>query len=248
MSLKDPVSMSRIKTPCRTTNCRHTECFDAEDFLQLQEQAPTWTCPICSKPAQWEHLVVDRFVQHILENTKRDTEQVTIEPNGTWHLLKSEDDDQPESERRPPDNNDSDDDDDLVVIDPETMTSSRPRYSTDTLFGTPVASSISFNIPHRQNSQSQPAYSQSPTVSQHQPPSQSKKRPREEVIDLTLSDDDEPPVSRIKRPSLSSQVSTDLNRPNAFSGQYRFNLPAPVQRTDSPGHYYEFDQLRTAFQ
>ena len=42
MSLKDPISTSRIEIPCRSTVCTHNQCFDAGPFLQLQEQAPTW--------------------------------------------------------------------------------------------------------------------------------------------------------------------------------------------------------------
>jgi E3 SUMO-protein ligase PIAS1 len=60
MGLKDPVSTMRISIPCRSTVCSHLQCFDAECFLQLQEQAPTWTCPICSKTVSYESLAVDQ--------------------------------------------------------------------------------------------------------------------------------------------------------------------------------------------
>jgi E3 SUMO-protein ligase PIAS1 len=60
MSLKDPVSYMRITLPCRSTVCSHNQCFDAASFLQLQEQAPTWTCPICQKTVAFEGLAVDQ--------------------------------------------------------------------------------------------------------------------------------------------------------------------------------------------
>jgi E3 SUMO-protein ligase PIAS1 len=60
MSLKDPVSYMRISVPCRSDICSHHQCFDAASFLQLQEQAPTWTCPICNKVVSFEGLVVDQ--------------------------------------------------------------------------------------------------------------------------------------------------------------------------------------------
>src|ERR1700712_3250838 len=60
MSLKDPVSYTRIAVPCRSTICTHNQCFDASSFLQLQEQAPTWTCPICNKVVAFEGLAVDQ--------------------------------------------------------------------------------------------------------------------------------------------------------------------------------------------
>lgn len=60
MKLKDPVSTLRISIPCRSTVCSHSQCFDAESFLQLQEQAPTWVCPICNKTVSFEALAVDQ--------------------------------------------------------------------------------------------------------------------------------------------------------------------------------------------
>ena len=60
MSLKDPVSAMRISVPCRSNVCTHNQCFDAASFLQLQEQAPTWTCPICNKVVDFAGLAVDQ--------------------------------------------------------------------------------------------------------------------------------------------------------------------------------------------
>lgn len=62
MSLKCPLSTLRIEVPCRSSVCSHNQCFDASSFLQLQEQAPTWTCPVCNKAAAYEHLQVDQSV------------------------------------------------------------------------------------------------------------------------------------------------------------------------------------------
>jgi E3 SUMO-protein ligase PIAS1 len=59
MSLKDAASQVRIQLPCRGMNCTHFKCFDATTYLQMQEQAPLWTCPICDKPAPFGSLAVD---------------------------------------------------------------------------------------------------------------------------------------------------------------------------------------------
>jgi E3 SUMO-protein ligase PIAS1 len=59
MSLKCPLSTLRIDTPCRSIGCAHNQCFDAASYLQLQEQAPTWTCPVCNKYSPFEHLAID---------------------------------------------------------------------------------------------------------------------------------------------------------------------------------------------
>lgn len=84
MSLKCPLSTRRIEVPCRSVLCTHNQCFDASSFLQLQEQAPTWTCPVCVKATSYESLNVDQYVDDILHSTPLDVEQVIIEPDGQW--------------------------------------------------------------------------------------------------------------------------------------------------------------------
>lgn len=111
MSLKDPISTLRIKTPCRSTLCTHNQCFDAESFLQLQEQAPTWTCPICSKTISYEGLAVDQYVEDILSKA-RSADQVTIQASGEWSLDK-----EPSPPRRSGYGaHDDDSDEDLVEV------------------------------------------------------------------------------------------------------------------------------------
>ena len=61
LSLKCPVSALRIVLPCRSTSCKHNQCFDAKSYFQLQEICPTWLCPICSNPAPLESLAVDEY-------------------------------------------------------------------------------------------------------------------------------------------------------------------------------------------
>ncbi|KAL4914287.1 PINIT domain-containing protein [Aspergillus aurantiobrunneus] len=90
MSLKCPLSTRRIEVPCRSVLCTHNQCFDASSFLQLQEQAPTWTCPVCAKATSYESLNVDQYVDDILHSTPLDVEQVIIEPDGQWSNPKGE--------------------------------------------------------------------------------------------------------------------------------------------------------------
>lgn len=75
----------------------------------LQEQAPQWSCPVCNQPAPFHNLTIDLYVDNILKSTSSSTDQVTIEPNGSWHEQK-----QGETPKRPysnptPDDDDSDD-------------------------------------------------------------------------------------------------------------------------------------------
>jgi E3 SUMO-protein ligase PIAS1 len=63
MKLKDPVSFMRIQIPCRGSSCEHVGCFDLQTYLQMQEQAPQWECPLCSKKAPFNDLAVDEYVE-----------------------------------------------------------------------------------------------------------------------------------------------------------------------------------------
>lgn len=166
MSLKDPISTLRITTPVRSTVCTHNQCFDAESFLQLQEQAPTWTCPICNKTISYEGLAVDQYVEEILSKV-RNADQVTIQPNGQWSLNK---------ELSPPRRNgysaQDDSDDELVEI-----TDYRDRITAIKSEAAPTP--VSLTTP--------PAPSRETSTA----PRSGNKR-ASEVVDLTLSDDDEP--------------------------------------------------------
>lgn len=62
VALKDPLTLARIKTPVRSVQCTHVACFDAEMWFTLNEQTPTWTCPICSKVLKPGDLILDGWV------------------------------------------------------------------------------------------------------------------------------------------------------------------------------------------
>lgn len=91
LSLKCPLTYMRLSLPVRATTCKHIQCFDATSYLQLQEQGPQWLCPVCSNSAPYDSLAVDEYVKDILENTSSDLDQVTIDPDGTWHTEKTQD-------------------------------------------------------------------------------------------------------------------------------------------------------------
>lgn len=205
LSLKCPISYTRLQIPCRSSYCNHNQCFDATSFLQLQEQAPTWICPICNKSAVFDTLVIDQYVLEILNSTSADTEQVTVEPDGKWHKQVETNG---ESKQSKPSPTDDDDDDDLIEI------------------GDDPASFLKFSTPLRTPSV-QPPFEKTTT-----PTTKSNKRTRDEVIDLTLSDDDDEPPAKVKRPSMSSSESFRSRLPEKF----HFNLPPP---SSTNGFNYE---------
>ena len=192
LSLKCPLSTLRIDVPSRSNICSHNQCFDASSFLQLQEQAPTWTCPICNKIVTFENLQIDQYVDDILKSTPKSVDQVTIEPNGDWS--------QTSGTTITPRQNDgraqsSDGEDDLIEIqDPPQIANLKREDIAEGNFlrASPITS--------REQSNSSGVV----------PSAGSNKRSSEAVVDLTLSsDEDEEPVRPAKR-HLSHRPSTTL--------------------------------------
>lgn len=201
LSLKCPLSFTRLATPCRGIACTHNQCFDAASYLELQQQAPTWTCPICNRPLVWDNLVLDQYVDDILRDTSRSTEQVTIEPDGRWHQqAETKDTEQNKTNGAA---SDDEDDDDLIEIKDESFVKPKKEATPLTVNQRLLGSQRDTSTP----SSAKPA-----------------KRAREEVIDLTLSDDDEDarPPPKMKRPSMSSN---DPFRSRPIDSAYRFHLP-----------------------
>ncbi|KAJ5476008.1 transcriptional regulator family: Zinc fingerMIZ-type [Penicillium sp. IBT 31633x] len=187
MSLKCPLSTLRIQVPCRSIVCTHNQCFDASSFLELQKQAPTWTCPVCSKSTSFESLQVDQYVDDILKTTSSNIDQVTVEPDGVWSS--PTDSDARKLGGMTPTSDDDDDDDLIEISEPGVpAVKQEPGRANIALERTPA------------QSQSREASTPSSVMRMS-----SKKRPISQVIDLTESGDeeDESPVPPCKRPAPS---------------------------------------------
>ncbi|KAL2862974.1 PINIT domain-containing protein [Aspergillus lucknowensis] len=201
MSLKCPLSTRRIEVPCRSVLCTHNQCFDASSFLQLQEQAPTWTCPVCTKATSYESLNVDQYVDDILHSTPFDVEQVIIEPDGTWSNRK----DAAAGPGSP-----ATDDDELIEI-------REPGVTPVKQESLPMLNSLQ-QTPARSREQSS-AWSTA-----------TNKRPAA-VIDLTGSDDDEEssPIRPTKRAAMDMHrppPRQDSRR--SYSNHYADKLSLPT--------------------
>ncbi|KAF7126169.1 hypothetical protein CNMCM5793_002591 [Aspergillus hiratsukae] len=222
MSLKCPLSTLRIEVPCRTVICTHNQCFDASSFLQLQEQAPTWSCPVCSKATSYESLQVDQYVDDILHSTSPDVEQVIIEPDGKWSSPK-EDEVKGAGGVTPA----TEDEDELIEIkEPGIVHVKQESLS---------ASGLSL--------ERTPAQSREPSATSSAARLSTNKRSAAQVIDLTGSDDegDLSPVRPAKRlatnaphrayarPAFRNSFSNGLVNGGNFSFTNQTNSESPSQ-------------------
>ncbi|GJJ71198.1 E3 SUMO-protein ligase PIAS1 [Entomortierella parvispora] len=91
LSLKCPLGFQRITLPCRSSYCQHLQCFDAFTYFNLNEQTPTWTCPVCNRIMHsWEEIVVDGYFKDILNSTPKSLESVTVRADGQWEIPSTE--------------------------------------------------------------------------------------------------------------------------------------------------------------
>ncbi|XP_057669109.1 E3 SUMO-protein ligase PIAS3 isoform X2 [Diorhabda carinulata] len=86
VSLMCPLGKMRMTTPCRPLTCGHLQCFDASLFLQMNERKPTWSCPVCDKPALYDNLVIDGYFTEVLSSTLLSSEcnEIQLNKDGTW--------------------------------------------------------------------------------------------------------------------------------------------------------------------
>ncbi|XP_048832522.1 E3 SUMO-protein ligase PIAS4-A-like isoform X1 [Brienomyrus brachyistius] len=98
VSLICPLVKMRLNVPCRVLTCAHLQCFDAVFFLQMNEKKPTWTCPVCDKPAPFELLTIDGLLSEILKETE-DVEEIEYLTDGSWRPIRDEKEKERERER-----------------------------------------------------------------------------------------------------------------------------------------------------
>nr|XP_037275785.1 E3 SUMO-protein ligase PIAS1-like [Rhipicephalus microplus] len=84
VSLTCPLSRTRMKVPCRARSCKHLDCFDAFNYLQVNEWRPAWLCPVCGNRAALSSLVVDQLFVDIIASVPDDCESVIFREDGSW--------------------------------------------------------------------------------------------------------------------------------------------------------------------
>ncbi|KAJ3551022.1 hypothetical protein NMY22_g51 [Coprinellus aureogranulatus] len=85
MSLKCPLSYMRVVTPCRSSKCVHSQCFDATSWFSMMEQTTTYLCPTCDRALDPKDLIIDGYFDEILRETPESVEDVIVEADGEWH-------------------------------------------------------------------------------------------------------------------------------------------------------------------
>ena len=95
LSLRDPLSGARIRTPVRYAGCSGLAVFDLDAFLALAQQSLQWTCPLCTACGPPTQLVHDTYVGAILKvlelsGESEAVDEVLVSPNGAWQARLSD--------------------------------------------------------------------------------------------------------------------------------------------------------------
>ncbi|XP_033149380.1 zinc finger MIZ domain-containing protein 2 [Drosophila busckii] len=88
ISLKCPITKSRIRLPARGHECKHVQCFDLEAYLMINSERGSWRCPECSKSAITDTLEIDQYIWAILNMlSNSDVDEVIIDSSANWRAL-----------------------------------------------------------------------------------------------------------------------------------------------------------------
>ncbi|KAK9103749.1 hypothetical protein Sjap_021003 [Stephania japonica] len=84
ISLNCPISFKRIKTPAKGHLCKHLQCFDYENFVDINSRRPSWRCPHCNQSVCFLDLRGDRHMAKVLEEVGESVNDVIISADGSW--------------------------------------------------------------------------------------------------------------------------------------------------------------------
>ncbi|KAJ3438076.1 zinc finger miz domain-containing protein [Anaeramoeba flamelloides] len=88
VSVKCPLSNTKIKIPTRSKKCFHLQCFDLCSFLLNAEKTKKWCCPICNKQAKLEDLYIDGYLKKIYKTKGLNLEsKIQIFNDGKYKLF-----------------------------------------------------------------------------------------------------------------------------------------------------------------
>lgn len=81
VSIRDPLSLCRIKTPIRGIKCYHPQCVDLNTYLAYSHSTKHWQCPICMQPLLYKELCVDKNMLKIIKELDDDIDNVRLNPD-----------------------------------------------------------------------------------------------------------------------------------------------------------------------
>nr|XP_023877737.1 uncharacterized protein LOC111990179 isoform X1 [Quercus suber] len=92
VSLNCPISHKRIKTPVKGHLCKHYQCFDYNNFMEMNSRRPSWHCPHCNQSVCHPDIRICQDIAKILQEVAENVVDVIISADGSWMaVLENED-------------------------------------------------------------------------------------------------------------------------------------------------------------
>ncbi|KAG4386297.1 hypothetical protein AAZX31_11G020700 [Glycine max] len=102
ISLNCPISFTRIKTPVKGHSCKHFQCFDFDNFININSKRPSWRCPRCIQNVCYADIRLDRNMVEILKNVGENITEVIVFANGSWKAVLEKDHDVDKMQKKAP--------------------------------------------------------------------------------------------------------------------------------------------------
>ncbi|KAJ6943563.1 E4 SUMO-protein ligase PIAL1-like isoform X1 [Populus alba x Populus x berolinensis] len=91
ISLNCPISYTRIRTPVKGHSCRHLQCFDFSNFVDINTRRPSWRCPHCNQHVCYADIRVDQNMVKVLREVGDHCSDVIISADGSLKAISESD-------------------------------------------------------------------------------------------------------------------------------------------------------------
>ncbi|KAE8055411.1 hypothetical protein FH972_012251 [Carpinus fangiana] len=94
ISLHCPISYTRIKTPVKGHSCKHLQCFDFSNYLDINSRRPSWRCPHCNQYVCYLDICLDQNMAKASSygEVGENVDEVIISADGSWKAIMGSDD------------------------------------------------------------------------------------------------------------------------------------------------------------
>lgn len=89
INLRCPMSGCRMKTAARFKGCIHLGCFDLHTLVQINQRSRKWQCPICLKNYSLEDIVIDPYLNRIvnmMQPCDEDVTEIEVKSDCSWRV------------------------------------------------------------------------------------------------------------------------------------------------------------------
>ncbi|XP_022969987.1 E4 SUMO-protein ligase PIAL2-like isoform X1 [Cucurbita maxima] len=87
ISLNCPISYTRIKVPVKGRSCKHLQCFDFYNFIDINSRRPSWRCPHCNQYICFLDICIDQNMLKVIREVAENVTEVIISADGSWKAI-----------------------------------------------------------------------------------------------------------------------------------------------------------------